>query len=92
MEPTEFKDENGVIEIAKIKPPYGTWQHTLINSKKYSGFLPGYKTIIQKKTFFNLETNGKSKYLQNIDHIAIALEKGKFSTVKNFYYDAFCTF
>lgn len=66
--------------MATIKPPYGTWVHTLIDrSHSSEKFLPNFKYFEEKKSEILLEF---------IDHIAFAIDKGELHNVCNWYRNA----
>ena len=80
MEPTEFKDENGVIIRSAIKT-YGDTIHSFIERKNYKGlFLPGYIEP-RKRAIHGITGTG----LRSIDHIVGNVELGKMNEWVKFY-------
>ena len=80
MEPTEFKDENGVIIRSAIKT-YGDTIHSFIERKNYKGlFLPGYIEP-GKRAIQGITGTG----LRSIDHIVGNVELGKMNEWVKFY-------
>jgi 4-hydroxyphenylpyruvate dioxygenase len=54
LEPTELKDDNGVVVISSVRT-YGTTNHTFVERKNYKGiFLPGYRTVTERDPFENI--------------------------------------
>eukprot|EP01122_Echinamoeba_exundans_P009596 TRINITY_DN3433_c0_g2_i1.p1 TRINITY_DN3433_c0_g2~~TRINITY_DN3433_c0_g2_i1.p1 ORF type:complete len:382 (+),score=121.06 TRINITY_DN3433_c0_g2_i1:99-1244(+) len=54
MEPTEFKDDDGVVVMSTVRT-YGTTNHTFVERKNYKGiFLPGYRVVTERDPFENL--------------------------------------
>ncbi|MBT5389272.1 MAG: hypothetical protein HOL16_00985 [Alphaproteobacteria bacterium] len=75
--PQTFKNSNGSVKIATAKL-FGNVTHTFIErTGKTDCFFPGHENAQSKKK--------KNSLLQNIDHIAIALEKDNGEKWKNFY-------
>ncbi|MFI5144609.1 MAG: 4-hydroxyphenylpyruvate dioxygenase [Ignavibacteria bacterium] len=80
MEPTEFKDENGVIIRSAIKT-YGDTIHSFIERKNYKGiFLPGFIEP-GNRAIKSIEGVG----LRSIDHIVGNVELGKMNEWVKFY-------
>ncbi len=80
MEPTEFRDESGVVVISAIKT-YGETIHKFIERKDYRGtFLPGY---IAKKSGVPVSSVG----LKHVDHCVGNVELGKMNEWVKFYED-----
>jgi 4-hydroxyphenylpyruvate dioxygenase len=79
LEPTEMKDENGVIIRSAIQA-YGDTIHSFIERKNYTGFLPGFidagKRVVQ-----GIQGVG----LRSIDHIVGNVELGKMNEWVKFY-------
>ena len=80
LEPTEMKDENGVIIKSSIQT-YGDTIHTFIERKNYKGsFMPG---------FMNAESKGakniKDTGLKSVDHIVGNVELGTMNDWVKFY-------
>jgi 4-hydroxyphenylpyruvate dioxygenase len=80
MEPTEFRDDSGVVVISAIKT-YGETIHKFIERKNYRGaFLPGY---IAKKSNVPVVSVG----LKHVDHCVGNVELGKMNEWVKFYED-----
>ncbi len=78
MEPTEFRDDSGVVVISAIKT-YGETIHKFIERKNYRGaFLPGY---IAKKSSIPIASVG----LKHVDHCVGNVELGKMNEWVKFY-------
>ena len=80
LEPTEMKDENGVIIKSSIQT-YGDTIHSFIERKNYKGsFMPG---------FMNAESKGakniKDTGLKSVDHIVGNVELGTMNDWVKFY-------
>ncbi|MBK7254873.1 MAG: 4-hydroxyphenylpyruvate dioxygenase [Ignavibacteria bacterium] len=80
LEPTEMKDENGVIIKSSIQT-YGDTIHSFIERKNYNGsFMPG---------FMNAESKGakniKDTGLKSVDHIVGNVELGTMNDWVKFY-------
>ncbi|MBS1550956.1 MAG: 4-hydroxyphenylpyruvate dioxygenase [Bacteroidetes bacterium] len=80
LEPTEIKDENGVIIKSSIQT-YGDTIHSFIERKNYNGsFMPG---------FMNAESKGakniKDTGLKSVDHIVGNVELGTMNDWVKFY-------
>ena len=80
LEPTEMKDENGVIIKSSIQT-YGDTIHSFIERKNYKGsFMPG---------FVNAESKGakniKDTGLKSVDHIVGNVELGTMNDWVKFY-------
>lgn len=80
MEPTEFKDDHGVVIRSAIKT-YGDTIHSFIERKKYKGlFLPGFIEP-GKRAIDGIKGVG----LRSIDHIVGNVELGKMNEWVKFY-------
>ena len=80
MEPTEFKDEHGVIIRSAIKT-YGDTIHSFVERKNYNGiFLPGFIEP-GNRAIKGIEGVG----LRSIDHIVGNVELGKMNEWVKFY-------
>ncbi len=78
MEPTEFKDEHGVLKKATIAT-YGDTVHTFVERKDYHGvWAPGFQAIENPPEV-------KPAGVQAIDHMVGNVELGKMVTWVRFY-------
>lgn len=78
MEPTEFRDEAGVIKKAAIAT-YGDTIHTFVERKQYGGvWAPGYRAVAEGPT-----ATGESIGIAAVDHIVGNVEE--MLTWVNFY-------
>jgi 4-hydroxyphenylpyruvate dioxygenase len=75
--PYTLEDEYGSVTLAQIGSPFGDVIHTLINRTKYCGkFLPG---------FLEQKLGSRGCGVVNIDHVAMAYEKGKAKLALEWY-------
>lgn len=80
LEPTEFKDENGVIIRSAIQT-YGDTIHSFIERKNYNGlFLPGFISA-EHKSVASIKDTG----LKAVDHIVGNVELGTMNDWVKFY-------
>lgn len=80
MEPTEFKDENGVITMAAIRT-YGDTIHSFIDRSEYKGiFFPGFQEI-------DFPIKGTPVGIEFVDHCVGNVELGKMNDWVKFYED-----
>ncbi|MFZ1323379.1 MAG: 4-hydroxyphenylpyruvate dioxygenase [Ignavibacteria bacterium] len=80
LEPTEFKDENGVIIRSAIQT-YGDTIHSFIERKNYNGlFMPGFVSA-DHKTVAGIKDTG----LKAVDHIVGNVELGTMNDWVKFY-------
>lgn len=80
LEPTEFKDENGVIIKSSIQT-YGDTIHSFIERKNYNGiFFPGFVNA-ENKTVKGIKDTG----LRAVDHIVGNVELGRMNEWVKFY-------
>jgi 4-hydroxyphenylpyruvate dioxygenase len=80
MEPTELKDENGVVVRSAIKT-YGDTIHSFVQRKDYKGlFMPGYADASAKAV-----KGIKDAGLRSVDHIVGNVELGKMNYWMKFY-------
>jgi len=80
MQPTEFRDDAGVVVISAIKT-YGETIHKFVERKNYRGtFLPGF---VGKKSGVPVASVG----LKHVDHCVGNVELGKMNEWVNFYED-----
>ncbi len=78
MEPTEFKDENGVITMAAIRT-YGDTIHSFIDRSEYKGiFFPGFQEI-------DFPVKGTPVGIEFVDHCVGNVELGKMNDWVKFY-------
>lgn len=78
QEPTEYRDDNGVLKKSAIAT-YGEVIHTFVERKNYAGvFAPGYKKCLQR---------GKGLGLKEPDHVVGNVELGEMNEWVNFYRD-----
>ncbi len=83
MEPTELKDEHGIIIRSAIKT-YGDTIHSFVQRKDYKGiFMPGYVDASAKAV-----KGIKDVGLRSVDHIVGNVELGKMNYWMKFYEDA----
>ncbi len=82
MEPTELKDENGVVVRSAIKT-YGDTIHSFVQRKDYKGlFMPGFVDA-SAKAVKGIKDTG----LRSVDHIVGNVELGKMNYWMKFYED-----
>jgi 4-hydroxyphenylpyruvate dioxygenase-like putative hemolysin len=90
--PTRLYCENkdNYIEIATIKPPYGTWTISLIDRTHCPSdiFMPGF---LPTKQFKEGTSKSEEDLVEFIDHIAFAVEKGKLLEIAEWYKKALGT-
>ncbi|MEO6696162.1 MAG: 4-hydroxyphenylpyruvate dioxygenase [Ignavibacteria bacterium] len=80
LEPTEYKDENGVIIKSSIQT-YGETIHSFVERKNYNGlFMPGFVSAENKAV-----KNNKDTGLRAVDHIVGNVELGKMNEWVKFY-------
>jgi len=80
MEPTEFKDEHGVVTVAAIYT-YGDTIHSFIDRSNYKGvFFPGFKEI-------DFPVKGTPVGIEFVDHCVGNVELGKMNDWVKFYED-----
>ncbi len=80
LEPTEYKDENGIVVKSSIKT-FGDTIHTFIERKNYNGiFLPGFIDASQRAPKGITDTN-----LKSVDHMVGNVELGKMLYWVEFY-------
>ncbi|HAY33553.1 MAG TPA: 4-hydroxyphenylpyruvate dioxygenase, partial [Ignavibacteria bacterium] len=80
LEPTEFKDDNGVIIRSAIQT-YGDTIHSFVERKNYNGlFMPGYVSAEHKAVKGIKETG-----LKAVDHIVGNVELGTMNEWVKFY-------
>lgn len=82
-------NKDNFIEVAKIKPPYGTWTISLIDRSRCPSdvFMPGFRSTKQ----LNEGTSKSEDLVEFIDHVAFAVEKGKLLEIAKWYKDALGT-
>jgi 4-hydroxyphenylpyruvate dioxygenase len=84
MAPTQWKDDNGSVWIARIGTPFSDLVHTLIDRSQYNGiFLPGFKNISMVKS--QSQTNQGDYGISHIDHVALAYQPGTAVAALDFY-------
>jgi 4-hydroxyphenylpyruvate dioxygenase len=80
LEPTERRDEYGMVKLASIGT-YGETKHTFVERKDYNGaFLPGYVALPS-----HLPRRARPAGLASIDHIVGNVELGKMNEWVSFY-------